>query len=156
MIVRGRGRLLSGNASFNRRAGACCLLLLAAGCASRRPVLYPNEQYQRVGGAVAQRDIEECMQRAETYVKTGSTAGHVAGQAATESAVGGASGAAIGAVGGAITGNAGEGAAVGAATGATAGLLHSMFSQSNRADPVFSNFVERCLREKGYEPIGWK
>lgn len=136
--------------------GVCWTLLLALGCAARRPVLYPNDQYQRVGDAVAQRDIEECMQRADTYVKTGSTAGPAAGHAATGTAVGGASGAAIGAVGGAVSGNAGEGAAVGAATGATAGLLHSIFSQSTSTDPVFASFVDRCLREKGYEPIGWK
>lgn len=139
-----------------RWAGVCSTLLLAGGCAARRPVLYPNDQYQRVGDAVAQRDTDECMQRADIYVKTGSAAGHVAGNAATETAVGGASGAAIGAVGGAISGNAGEGAAVGAATGATAGLLHSIFSQSASTDPVFNNFVERCLHEKGYEPIGWR
>lgn len=122
----------------------------------RRPVLYPNDQYQRVGAAVAQRDAEDCRQRADTYVKTGSADGHAAAHAAKETAVGGASGAAIGAVGGAISGNAGEGAAVGAASGATAGLLHSIFSQSDSTDPVFVNFVERCLRNKGYDPIGWK
>ena len=60
------------------------------------------------------------------------------------------------AVGGALAGNAGTGAAVGAATGATAGLLHSIFSQADSKDPIYVNFVERCLREKGYEPIGWR
>jgi hypothetical protein len=24
------------------------------------------------------------------------------------------------------------------------------------SDPVFRQFVEKCLRDKGYEPIGWK
>jgi hypothetical protein len=45
--------------------------------------------------------------------------------------------------------------AVGAATGATAGLLHGLWS-GTEPDPVFVNFVERCLREDGYEPIGWR
>jgi outer membrane lipoprotein SlyB len=47
------------------------------------------------------------------------------------------------------------GVAVGAATGATAGLLHGLWS-GNELDPAFVNFVERCLRERGYEPICWR
>jgi hypothetical protein len=27
---------------------------------------------------------------------------------------------------------------------------------SGDPDPVFRNFVDRCLREKGYDPIGWR
>ena len=50
------------------------LLILFAltliGCgASHRPVLYPNNHLKTVGNAQAQRDIDECMQTAETYVK---------------------------------------------------------------------------------------
>jgi hypothetical protein len=138
------------------RAGACCVVSLLAGCGTRKPVLYPNEHYQRVGDAAAERDIDDCMRRAKVYVKTGSVTGPAASQAAKETAVGGASGAAIGVVGGAISGSPGEGAAIGAATGATAGLLHSMFTASEAKDPVLVNFVDRCLREKGYDPIGWK
>jgi hypothetical protein len=65
---------------------------------------------------------------------------------------------AIGVVGGAVTNNAGEGAAVGAATGGTAGLLSGLFGafQSREPEPVFANYVDRCLRERGYDPIGWK
>jgi hypothetical protein len=128
------------------------LLALLPACASQRPVLYPNPHLSQVGDAAAQADINDCMQRAQQYVSSGG--GHAADVAKTTGA-GAAGGAAIGVVGGAITGNPGEGAAVGAATGATAGLLHSMFSSSG-PDPVYAAFVDRCLRERGYDPIGWK
>jgi hypothetical protein len=46
-----------------------------------------------------------------------------------------------------------------AATGATAGLIHGLFGGffgPEAPDPVVANFVDRCLREKGYELVGWK
>lgn len=130
-----------------------------AACSSARPILYPNEHYTSVGEAVAQRDIDECMMRGKEFAKGGSQAEAKARDAAKSAAYGGVSGAAVGAVGGAIGGNAGQGAAVGAATGATAGLLHSLFGGffgPSGPDPVEGSFVDRCLREKGYDPIGWK
>lgn len=137
---------------------ALTMLATISGCSGPRPVLYPNDQYQKAGDATAQRDTEDCMRKADEFVKTGGVSSQNTTNVARQTAVGGASGAAIGAVGGAITGNPGQGAAVGAATGATAGLLGSMFNvfQSRGVDPVYANFVERCLRERGYEPIGWK
>jgi len=133
-------------------------LLSVGACAPRRPVLYPNEQLKRVGGDVAEHDVDECMRRAKEYVSGGARAQQVTGQVAGSTAVGAGTGAAIGAVGGAVTGGAGEGAAVGAATGGTAGLLYGILGafQSRDPDPVYANFVDRCLRERGYDPIGWK
>ena len=133
-------------------------LLTVAGCASKRPVLYPNDHYNQVGAAVADSDINACMQRADQYVQSGGQGADTAQHVGTQTAVGAGIGAASGAVGGAIGGNAGEGAAIGAASGATAGLLSGLFgaSQSHGPDPVYANFVDRCLRERGYEPIGWK
>jgi outer membrane lipoprotein SlyB len=133
-------------------------LVAVTGCGARRPVLYPNEQYTRVGEPAAQRDITDCMQRAEEYVKSGGADAETARRVGTQTAVGAGVGAASGAVGGAITGNPGTGAAVGAASGATAGLLSGLLGsfQSRDPDPVYANFVDRCLREHGYEPIGWK
>jgi hypothetical protein len=132
--------------------------LATASCsASKRPVLYPNEHFQQVGDAVAARDIEECMRLAEQYTSAGGQGSQVAKEAAKDTAVGAATGAAVGAAGGAVYGNAGRGAAAGAAGGATAGLLSRLFrGGSSSPDPVFVNFVDRCLRERGYEPIGWK
>ena len=51
-------------------------LAAAAGCAStQRPVLYPNAALERAGRAQAERDIDDCMRRAESHglSPTGST-----------------------------------------------------------------------------------
>ena len=51
--------------------GFVLLLTTVAACAAQRPVLYPNAQLTRVGDAAAQRDIDDCMQRAQQYVSSG-------------------------------------------------------------------------------------
>jgi len=137
---------------------ACVLLALAA-CSATTPTLYPNDQYQKVGAAQADRDVADCEAKAQEYVKSGGQGGQKAVEAARNTGVGAAMGAAGGAVGGAIGGNAGQGAAVGAASGATAGLLGTMFGwmfQRSEPDPVYRTFVETCLRDRGYQPIGWE
>jgi outer membrane lipoprotein SlyB len=131
---------------------AFAIALMAAGCASTKPVLYPNDHFSRVGPEAAERDIESCMRLAESA--GADSAGSSAGQGAAQTAGGAAVGAASGAVGGAVVGAAGSGSAIGAASGATAGLLHWLFSKPQRS-PAFENFVNRCLQERGYQPIGW-
>jgi len=131
---------------------ALVVALAVEGCASTRPVLYPNEHLNAVGSEAAQRDIASCMDLAASAGADADGSG--AGQAAARTGGGAASGAASGAVGGAIGGSAGTGAAIGAATGATAGLLHWVFSKPKRS-PAFENFVNRCLQERGYQPVGW-
>jgi len=132
---------------------------LLAGCSVKRPTLYPNETYNRVGKAQADQDIAACEAQAKQYVKSGGANNQMAKDAARNTAGGAVVGAAGGAVGGAIGGNVGEGAAVGAASGATAGLigtlLGGLWSGGSGPDPVYANFVETCLRDKGYQPIGW-
>ena len=49
------------------------------------------------------------------------------------------------------TAGAGAGAAGGAAGALTRGVI-----RSGDPDPVYQRFVEKCLRDKGYEPIGWR
>ena len=128
-------------------------------CSTTKPTLYPNDQYNKVGAAQADQDIANCEAQAKEYVKSGGQSGEMASEAARNTAGGAVVGAAGGAVGGAIGGDVGEGAAVGAASGATAGLLGTMFGwmfRKNEPDTVYRNFVEKCLRDKGYEPIGWQ
>jgi OmpA family protein len=129
---------------------ALVMALAVEGCASTRPVLYPNEHFTAVGAEAAERDIASCM----TLAESAGAAGSDAGQAAARTAGGTAIGAATGAVGGAVGGAAGTGAAIGAATGATAGLLHWIFSKPKRST-AFENFVNRCLQDQGYQPVGW-
>ncbi len=120
------------------------------GCGTPRPVLYPNDHLKRVGDAQARYDTDECRQDADAYVRSNPT-----GQVVGSTVFGGAAGGAVGAAGGAVVGELGRGAGVGAATGATAGLIRGLFKAS-QPSPVYKSFVERCLQEKGYEPIGWK
>lgn len=136
-----------------------CLQALALGCAAPRPVLYPNEQLKRAGTRVAQTDIDECMRRADEYVRSGGEAGKALESAGIDAGSGAVIGAAGGAAGGSILGRAGVGAAAGAAggaaAGATRGVVHEIF-RDRGPRPVYRNFVNRCLRDKGYDPIGWQ
>jgi hypothetical protein len=130
-------------------------LLVAAtiwsGCADKRPVLYPNAHLKQVGNETAQRDIDACIRYAEEGGAEGDPGAEIAKNTAGGAAVGGA----VGAATGAVLGNLGRGAAAGAAGGAAGGLVRGAL-KSGEPDAVFKNFVDRCLREKGYEPIGWR
>ena len=132
---------------------AIALSLVA--CSTARPVLYPNAHLESVGREVADRDIEECDGKAIAAGADRQSGG--AREVATGTAVGGGVGAATGAVGGAIAGGgAGLGAAIGGATGAVAGFLGTLFSRRSAPAPAYTAFVDRCLREKGYELTGWQ
>jgi outer membrane lipoprotein SlyB len=124
-------------------------LLFFTGCA-HGPILYPNAHLKMVGEERAHRDIQECDRLAEQYVKSRAALG-----AAKSTAGGAAAGAIIGGAMGSVTGNLGRGAAIGAAGGAAAGLIRGAV-RASQPSPVHKNFVDRCLREKGYEPIGWQ
>jgi hypothetical protein len=126
-------------------------VMTCAACAEKRPVVYPNAHLKQVGNETAQRDIDECMRYASDSGAEGSKGAEVAKGTAGGAAVGGA----VGAATGAVLGNLGRGAAAGAAGGAAGGLVHGAL-KSDEPDPVFKSFVDRCLREKGYEPIGWR
>jgi len=125
-------------------------ILIVSGCASHGPVLYPNEHFKMVGEDQAQRDIADCDSLAAEYVK--SEAGKTV---AKNTAVGGAGGTVIGGAAGAVTGHLGTGAAVGAAAGAAAGLVRGV-SKTSEPSPIHKRYVEKCLRERGYEPLGWE
>ena len=131
-------------------AGALALTAMT-GCASKKPVLYPNAHYDSVGREVAAIDVAECMELAEADVGREAAGGKIA----KDTGAGGGSGAAIGAAGGAVRGRAGRGAATGAAMGATAGLLRGLF-RSREPDPIYKGYVQTCLAERGYKTIGWR
>ncbi len=120
-------------------------------CAVKRPVLYPNQQLKQVGSEAAQADIDECIRLASEHGANSKAGEKVAKRTVVGAAIGAATGAAVGAV----LGHAGRGAAVGAAGGGAGGLMTGLFS-SREPDPVFRRFVEKCLRKKGHEPVGWR
>ena len=126
---------------------------LAAGCASSaRPVLYPNDHLKQVGDARAEQDIEECRVLAE---KAGAESTDT-GRAMRPAAEGAGVGAAVGGVSNAIRGHGiGVGALAGAAVGGAAGLVHGAF-RAGEVSPIHRAFVQRCMRERGYDVLGWK
>jgi hypothetical protein len=152
----GAGGVLAASRAASRRRSlpVVALVLGLTACATTRPVLYPNAHYQSVGPAVADRDIEECENKAKT-AGIDRYKGR-AGDVAAGTAVGAGVGAAGGAAGGAVSGGAGIGAAIGAASGAVIGFLGSLLGRRPEPSAAYINFVDRCLRDKGYEPTGWQ
>ncbi|KPK18793.1 MAG: hypothetical protein AMJ67_08450 [Betaproteobacteria bacterium SG8_41] len=138
---------------FSIRCIGWLLVFALAGCATtQRPVLYPNAKLKRVGNEAAQWDVDDCMRMAEQYGVSPGGGEKVARGAGEGAAVGGATGAVAGAIGGR---NVGEAAAAGAAIGGTAGAVRGAV-RSDRPSQPYRGFVQRCLRERGYDVIGWQ
>ena len=146
---------------YGKHSAALLAALLAVvmtaavtGCSSspKRPVLYPNQHLNRVGAHVSQQDINACMQMARTSGVKVTKDGEVGRKAASGAAIGGASTAAYGVFRG---GDVGDRALAGAAAGAAAGAVRGGI-QSTEQSPLFMNFVNRCLSDKGYSVIGWQ
>ena len=136
-------------------------LLVISACAAQKPVLSSNAHLLRVGSTVAEQDIDECI----AYAQAGSEAGQTNKENPKENPIASAAttsvvGAAAGGAGGAIFGNAGRGAAAGAVGGAVGSLTYALLQgrlfQRKPPEPVTRQIADHCLREKGYEPIGWR
>ena len=125
--------------------------LLLTACAAKRPVLYPNAHLKEIGQPKADQEIDDCISLANSYKAGGDKTKEIAKDTGKAGVVGAATGAVIGA----ITGDFGRGAAIGGAGAATA-AMGSGIMRSDEPDPVFKQFVEQCLREKGLQPLGWR
>lgn len=136
-------------------AWAFCAALMLSACSAAKPILYDNAHLKTVGKEAADQDIQVCKEAAE---EAGAEEGSgKAGGVAKNTAVGAGVGAASGAVGGAISGSPGLGSAIGAASGAVWGLLMGLFhASSSQPSQAYTNYVDRCLQEKGYEVTGWQ
>ncbi len=143
-------------------AMAAAASVLVAGCASpgpnsadARPVLYPNATFNRLGEAQAQAEVKACLSRASASGLSPTQSSNEVGRRAGEGAATAGVASAIGAL---ITGRGGEGVlragAAGAAVGGSAGAVSGAF-HNDRPNPVYRNFVQRCVAEKGLELIGW-
>ena len=134
---------------------ATAVAVSMTGCSSsaKRPVLYPNQQLNRVGAHAAQQDIDACIQLALTSGVNKTKDGEIGRKAASGAALGGVSTGVYGAVRGSsdVGNRALAGAAAGAATGAVRGGI-----QSTEQSPIFKSFVNKCLSDKGYSVIGWQ
>ena len=127
---------------------------MAFGCAGPKPILYPNAHYQSVGERVAQSDIEGCRKMADTAGAHRDPS--KVSRTARRTVAGGAIGGAAGAAGGAVFGHAGRGAAAGAAGGAAATLMRALLFQRPTTSEAHISYVNRCLEDQGYEPVGWR
>lgn len=126
-------------------------LIVLSACATPQPVLYPNEQTKEAGNEQVRKDIDECQQLAKDSGAQSNSSAEVAKETAGSATEGAATGAATGAV----TGNPGTAAAVGAIRRGLSRFFSSR-KQNKGPSPAYKEIVERCLIDKGYEPVGWK
>ena len=119
-----------------------------------RPVLYPNSAFNAMGELRASDEVNACTAKALAAGLTPDEKDNAVAQGAAKGATVGGVAAAVGAaVRGRsmehVVGSGAAGAAVGGAAGAAAGAFHDRPSQTYR------HFVQRCLRDKGLDVIGW-
>lgn len=124
------------------------IITLFTACAAK-PILAPNEKYERMGHQRSERDIDDCMKRAENQLKL------TRGRRVLRSAV---TGAVVGGVVGGVAGSAGHtgalgGAAIGSAVGGGVGALHGALTTPEQAKRGLVNY---CLNKKGYQIAGWE
>lgn len=127
-------------------------LLLLAGCAHQKPFVYSNPGQAGASQAQVQTAIQSCESRAKAAGLTYKGPNHIARRTVEGGVVGGATGAATGA----IFGSAGKGAAAGATAYATRSFVRSLFDWNRAPSTTYRNYVNHCLRDKGYQPVGWK
>ena len=127
------------------------IALILSACAKKRPVLYPNATYNSMSEAAVQADIDDCIRLAADHGQATDAGKNVAKSTAAGAVVGGAVGGAVGLV----TGHPGRGLAAGAAGGGAEGMARGAL-KSGEPDEIERRFVEQCLRDKGYQVIGWK
>src|SRR5262249_33669608 len=136
------------------------LVLLGAGlvgCATAKPILYANPKYEQVGSEGAKRDIAQCESMAQAAGATPDQGR--AGQTAKGGAGGAGAAGAAGAGGGGSWGNRGAGAAAGAVSGVVGSLLWTLFGSwatPTQPSEPYKNYVNQCLVDRGYQPMGWK
>ena len=137
------------------------LLAVLAGCAATgpnsplaKPVLYPNATLTRVGESQARAETDGCMARA---AQAGLTPDQKTNQVGRRAGEGAATAGVASAVGALITGRSSDilrAGAAGAAIGGSAGAVSGAFN-NDKVNPVYRQFVQRCLQEKGFDVIGW-
>lgn len=130
---------------------ALMLFIISACSTSKEPVLYPNKQVKQVSDEQIDQDIRECVELAESAGAKSNSVEQETKQTATDATEGAITGAATGAV----LGNAGVGAATGAINRGLNRFFHGL-GRSNEPSAAYKKIVERCLVDKGYEPIGWE
>lgn len=126
--------------------------LIFSGCSTCNPVLYPNQYYKMVGRKQADKDVKSTLAEAK---KAGYDDKSKSGNDLGKSAVKTAAGVGVNTGLSFALGGFGIGGIISAAVGGTSWLLECIFTKK-QPDPVFKQYVETRLAEKGYKVIGWK
>lgn len=100
--------------------------LLALVACSGRPVLYPNEHLRRVGNTAADQDIDDCMRQAEQSRPAINASAEQASEVGTS---------------------------VSTANSPFNGVP-GLLGKTELSSPQKA-FVNKCLRDKGYDPVAW-
>jgi outer membrane lipoprotein SlyB len=132
-----------------------CWAILLVGCAApvAKPAFYPNAHFQRVGPAQAQADAQFCANLAQQS-EVRSVNKVDAGRAAAAGAAGVGT---AGVVGSLLSGQKPDlkNIAAGAAAVGAGGAAATAAAQSVGGSPIYRQFVQQCLAERGYQVIGW-
>lgn len=135
--------------------------IFIAGCAttgsgstSARPVFYPNAKLNAVGQDKAIQEADACISQARSAGLTPDEKDNAVVHGAEKGAAVGGVAAAVGAL---VRGRGMErvvesgaaGVAVGGSAGAVAGAFHE------KPNTTYRHYVQRCLKDKGYDVIGW-
>lgn len=140
---------------YGAHSARCLLLLTLVACAGPEPILKSTTYLQLHGKEQAEREAAVCGLKAErSGLQHGTNRSGNAGAGATLGLIGGA---AVGASAGLVGGPTGIaiGAAAGGAVGTVLGLLAGTYKPPQPGQE-YAAFVERCLKEKGYEIEGWQ
>lgn len=142
----------------------CSVLAMAGiltGCAttgaastSARPVFYPNAKLNSAGQDRASQDADVCMGQARAAGLTPDEKDNAVLHGAEKGAAVGGVASAVGAlVRGKSVERAVENGAAGAAVGGSAGAVAGAFHE--KPSSTYRHYVQRCLKDKGYDVIGW-
>ncbi|MBX3235742.1 MAG: hypothetical protein KF814_06295 [Nitrospiraceae bacterium] len=141
----------------NRRTGLVFVMTFCSliGCAGPEPVLKSNQQLLLQGKDQAEREVDLCRYKAEQAGLRHGT--NRSSNAAAGAVIGLLGGAGVGASSGIVGGP--GGVAIGAAAGGVVGGVLGFFAGAYKPvdpQPDYTQFIERCLKERGYETVGWQ
>lgn len=137
-------------------AALLCAALLLVGCAAPQPVVYrtpqtPPAQQERIA-----RDADQCRQQARQVVGLNAREaqpGHAPRKAGEAGVIAFAAAAAGGLV--ATSRDVWSRARRAAAAGAT-GMAVKTLLDWNAPDEVHEEYVERCMKDRGHQVLGWR
>lgn len=141
--------------SKHSRCSLPLILVALTACAGPEPVFKSTTYLQLHGKQQAEQEAAVCRVKAERAGLQHGT--HRSGNAGAGAALGVIGGAAVGASAGVVGGP--TGIAIGAAAGGAVGGILGLFAGTYKPlqpQQDYAAFVERCLKEKGYETDGWQ